>query len=164
MIFSKQHQNQETIRITKELSLRGWRETKTPCHRNSVKKTLQNQGSDPWYQKSQCSLRPQKPWKPEEVTMAWEVRKDMPRAGNPHLKLARKGNNGAGSERSVRERLVSVLAPHHEESHPGRLCRATTKLQGVSLSWVGTPGPYVSSANQKTPRFCSPSLELWVTI
>lgn len=62
------------------------------------------------------------------------------------------------------KRLVSVLAPHHKENHPGRLCRATTILQGVSLSWVSTPGPCISSANQKTPPFCSPSLESWVTI
>lgn len=30
-----------------------------------------------------------------------------------------------------------TLAPHHKESHPGRLCRATTILQAVSLSCVG---------------------------
>lgn len=38
----------------------------------------------------------QRPWKPEDVRMAWKVRTDMPRTGNPHLKLARKGHNGAG--------------------------------------------------------------------
>lgn len=32
--------------------------------------------------------------------MAWKLTKDMARAGNPHLKLARKGHNGRGSKRS----------------------------------------------------------------
>lgn len=62
------------------------------------------------------------------------------------------------------KRLILLLASHHKESCPGRLCWATTILQDVSLSWEGTPGPYNSSANQRPPPFCSPSLELYVTI
>ena len=61
-------------------------------------------------------------------------------------------HNGARTVRAGKqERLISTIAPHHKEACSDGLCLATAVLQGVSLTWMGTPGSHSSSANQKTP-------------
>lgn len=86
-------------------------------------------------------------------------REEMPRSGNPHLKLARTGpHNGTGSERPW-------LANGRGWSWPWPITKRKTNLVGCAgppwcyrvclLSWV------LQLVCQRTPS-CSPSLVVWV--
>lgn len=97
---------------------------------------------------AQWRLRQHKSWKPKGVRMAWKVsqesRKPPSRTG---------GTSQWGTD--SRGRHTGEAHLNHGPSPQGRLlwglCLATAVLQGVSLTWMGTPGSHSSSANQKTP-------------